>query len=134
MKKDYVNNYFAAYKEMKNAAIDAIKNYGKTLEVYEICKQLLMERMGYKNESEILEDEFNVFISENTFSCVMEGKHGTVYIVNIVMVRYNERTETIDVYLESDDGYVAEWFPISWVSFGQDFVYQTILEFVEFAE
>lgn len=132
--KNYVENYFAAYKEMKDAAIEAIKNYGKTLDVYEICKQLFMEKMGYEDESEIYEDEFYDFICENTYSCVMEGKHGNIYIVNIVKVRYNKQREMIDVYLETDDRDVSEWLPISWVTFEKDAIYQTILEFMEFAK
>lgn len=131
MKTDYVKNYIAAYKEMKDAAIEAIKNYGKTLDVYEICKQQFMEQTGCKDESEIYEDELYDFLCENTYSCVMEGKHENIYIVNIVKVRYNKQREMIDVYLETDDGDVSEWLPISWVTFEQDAVYQTILEFAK---
>lgn len=131
MKIHYVQNYYAAYLAMKDAAIETMKNYGKTLEVHEVCKQLLMERMDYQNESEIMEDELDDFIWENTYSCVFEGKHETTHITNIVKVRYNETANDVDVYLETDDGYIANWMPISRISFGQEAVYQTILEFVK---
>ena len=128
---DYVKNYWSAYRELKKAATEKIKDYGKTLEVIEICKQRLMERMGYKNEDEIYEDELDDFKCVNTYSCIVESKHEMLYACTIVMVRYDKKSEKVEAYLESDDGYIAEWYPVDWIGWDEQAVYMTILDFIE---
>lgn len=130
-RNDFVQDYLGAYRRMKDAAIEKIKNYGDTLEVYEVCKQRLMKRMGYKSASEITEDELDDFKWSNTYCCAFEGKHGFIYCCHIVMVRYNENMKDVDVYLESDEGDVAEWLPASYIGFDTDAIYMTILDFCE---
>ena len=130
-RNDYVENYFDAYREMKEAAIEKMKNYGKTLDVYEVCKQLLMEREGYKSADEIPEDEFEDFKCTNIYSCYFEGKHEQIYCAQIVKVRYNTETLGIEVYLETDDGYISAWYPIYWISGEVDAVWMTIFDFAK---
>ena len=130
MKKDYVQNYLNAYREMKSSAIEKIKNYGKTLEVYEIRKKRLMEQFGYKSKDEIPQEELDDCICNTSYSCVYEGKHGMLYPCQIVMVRYNSVYNDVDVYLESDDGYIAEWFTICYVGWDFDGAYMTIHDFI----
>lgn len=131
MDKNYVQDYLSAYKEMKDAAIEKMKNYGKVLEVYKACEQKLMERKGYKSVKEIDEDEFDDFKWSNTYSCAFEGKHGHIYCCHIVMIRYNENTEDVEVYLESDEGDIAEWFNAAYIGFDNDAIYMTIHDFCE---
>ena len=57
-------------------------------------------------------------------------KHEMIYCCRIVMVRYTEE-HGIEVYLETDDGYVAEWFPVDWISGDTDSVWMTIFDFCE---
>ena len=127
----YIENYNAAYKAMKEAAIKKMMEYGKTLDVREECKRILMTEKGCINEKEITEDELYDFIVTNTYACFLIGKHEQIYITNITKVRYNKETKDVDVYLETDDGYVTEWYPVSWINGDQDAAYLTILEFTE---
>ena len=116
---------------MKDAAVEKIKEYGKTLEVYEVCKQRIMKREGYKSVDEITDDEMDDMRWCDTYSCAFEGKHGYIYCCHIVMVRYNENMNDVDVYLESDEGDVAEWLPASYIGFDTYAIYMTILDFCE---
>lgn len=126
----HLEKYYAAYKAMKEAAIEAMKEYGKRLDVRKECKKKLAKQKGYGSEEEITEDELHDFILTNTYSCFFIGKHEEIYLVNIEMVRYNEETKDVDAYLESDDGYVSDWYPVSWISGDVDAVYQTVLDFL----
>lgn len=127
----FVQDYLDAYRKMKVAAIEKMKNYGKELDVYEVSKKRLMERQGYENESEISEDELDDIKWADTYCCAFEGKHGTIYCCIIAKVRYNKETEDVDVYLDSDDFYFPEWFPVSCIGFDTDAVYMTILDFID---
>lgn len=123
--------YLAAYKEMRDAAKKKMKNYGKTLEVVEECKKMLMEKQGYKSASEIDEDELRDCKDANIYSCVVIDKHGGTHVCEIIMLRYNEEHDDLDVYLESEDGHIAEWFPVSYVDFEAWAIYMTALDFIE---
>ncbi len=126
----YIENYFDAFRAMREAAIKTIKEYGKELDVCEECKKVLMETHGYKSEDEIDEEELNNLYSESTYSCFFTDKHGAVYEVTVSKVRYNEKYDDIDVYLDSDDGYISEWFPVS-MACHDEAAYMTILDFIE---
>lgn len=128
---DHVRFYLDAYKSMKQAAIEAIKNYGKELDIREACKLMYMKQQHYKTEDEIPEDELLDFIQFNTYSCVFCGKHEDLYPVNIMKVRYNESSKDIEAYLESDEGYIADWYPVSWISYEEAAVYMSILDFLK---
>lgn len=130
-KNVYLQDYLDAYRKMKDAAIEKMKNYGKELDVYEVCKKRLMERQGYENESEICDDELDDIRWADTYCCTLEGRHGTIYCCIIAKVRYNKKTEDVDVYLDSDEGYFAEWHPASDVGFETDAIYMTILDFID---
>ena len=126
----YIKNYHDAATAMKEAAIKAMMEYGKTLEVPEECKKRLIAEKAYKNEREIQEDELNDYILDNTYRCFLIGKHEQIYLTNIVMVRYNQNTKDVDAYLETNEGDVAEWFPVSRIDGEHKAVYLTILEFL----
>lgn len=128
---DHVRFYLDAYKSMKQAAIEAIKNYGKELDIREACKLMYMKQQHYKTDDEIPEDELLDFIQFNTYSCVFCGKHEDLYPVNIMKVRYDESSKDIEVYLESDEGYIADWYPVSWISYEEAAVYMSILDFLK---
>ena len=127
-KNDYVEKYLAAYREMKDAAIEKMKNYGKELDVREICEKRyheMFERDG--NEIEDIEE----FCQNESYCCAFEGKHEMMYCVRIEKVRYVPEKDWIEVYVSSDDGYVSEWLPESWIGFDRDAIWMTILEFCE---
>lgn len=128
---NYKEKYLAAYKEMKKAAVEKMKNYGKTLEVVEECKKMLMEKQGYMSASEIDEDELRDFKDANIYSCVVIDKHGGTHVCEIIMLRYNEEHDDLDVYLESEYGDISEWLPVSYVDYEVDAIYMTILDFIE---
>lgn len=130
-KRDYVKEYRAAYETMKDAAIEKMKNFGRILEVAEECKQRIMKEKGYASVKEIYEDELYDYWLSNTYSCIFQGRHEILYCCRIVMVRYNKDTKDVDVYLESDEGDIAQWFPASYVSFDVDAVYMTVHDFIE---
>lgn len=130
-KRDYVKEYLAAYKTMKDAAIEKMKKYGRILEVAEVCRERFMKEKGYASVKEIFADEFDDYWWNNSYSCIFEGRHEILYCCRIVMVRYNKDTKDVDVYLESDEGDIAEWFPASYVSFDVDAVYMTVHDFIE---
>ena len=129
-RNDYVEKYLNARKEMREAAIEKIKNYGKTLEVYEVCKQRVMERTEDFNPVDDA-DQIDEEIASTTYCCAFEGRHGMIYACNIVMVRYNEKYDDVDVYLESDEGDIAEWFSIAEITFEHESAYMTVLDFID---
>ena len=129
-KVNAAQNYYDAYKAMKEAAIEKMKNYGKTLEVIEVCKQRLMNNKGYANVDEITEDELENIRYNEAFSCFFTGKHGVIYGPQILMVRYNDETKDVDVYLETDEGDIDGWYPVSWVN-NPETAYLTVLEFID---
>lgn len=131
---NYVKNYLDAYKSLKKAAVEAIKNYGNVIDIKEKCKLILMEQQGYKREDEIPDDELCDFVQYNTYSCALFVGDVTLYSANVVKVRYDGKAKEVEVYLESDEGYVDDWYPVSWVNYGEESVYFTILEFLETSE
>lgn len=128
---NYKEKYVAAYKEMRDAAIKKMKNYGKTLEVVEECKKMLMEKQGYKSASEIPDDELEDYKNIYSYNCVIKDKHGMLHDCKIIMLRYNEQSGDLEAYLESEGGYIAEWFPASCVDFETWAIYMTIFDFIE---
>lgn len=126
---DYINDYNEAYKAMKERAIELMKERGGILEVLEVGKKLIMEENGYQNEDEIYEDELEEWEAENVYCCTFEGRHEDVYIPNIYMVRYNEKFDDLDAYLEDDYDF-AEWVPASMIGFGCEYLYMTVLEYI----
>lgn len=130
-KKDYVKNYLSAYNKMKDAAIRKMKEYGNTLEVIDVCRRRLMKRLGYGDPSDVSDEDLEDYKYSNTYSCVFEGKHGILYCCRVMKVRYNIYTNDVDVFLESDEGDVSEWFDASYIGFDSDAIYMTIHDFVD---
>ena len=130
-KKDYVNDYLSAYKEMKDAAIRKMKEYGKTLEVTDVCMRRLMKRLGCDDPSDVCDEDLDDYKYSNTYSCVFEGKHGILYCCRVMKVRYNSQTNDVDVFLESDEGDVSGWFYASYIGFDSDAIYMTIHDVVD---
>lgn len=128
---DYKKNYLDAYKQMKEAAIARLKKYGKTLDVHKTLKQMLMREKGYKTAKEIPDDVLDDYKWENTYSCVFEGKHEQLYCCNILKVRYNKKTDEVEVYLHDDEGYISEWFMESYVGWDRDSIWMTILDLID---
>jgi hypothetical protein len=127
--EDYINDYNEAYRAMKERAIELMKERGGILEVLEVGKKLIMKENGYHDESEIYEDELEDWKCENLYCCTFEGKHEDVYLPNIYMVRYNEKFDDLDAYLE-DEYDLAEWVPASMIGFGRECLYMTVLEYI----
>ena len=128
---NYKEKYLTAYQEMAEAAVEKMKNYGKTLEVVEECKKMLMEEQGYKSASEISDDELEDYQNMYIYHCVIRDKHGMLHDCKIIMLRYDEKRKDLDVYLESEYGVISEWFPVSYVDYEVDAIYRTILDFIE---
>lgn len=126
---DYVQDYLDVLKRMEEQAKKVIKNYGKELDVVAEIKKLIMEENEYENEDEIMEDELEDSIFTNSYFTNYTDKHGYTYSCRIEKVRYNEKKEEIEVYLVSDEGYIDNWFPLSYVD-DNVAVYSTILEFI----
>ena len=101
--KNYAEKYMDAYKEMREAAIEKIKNYGKELDVYEEINKLIVKEQGYKSVDEITDDDRDNYYWEHFFNCVFEGKNNFLYSCRITKVRYNEKENDVDVFLEDDD-------------------------------
>lgn len=127
--KDYLDNYLAAYKELRIAATEKMKNRGSELDVREYGKRLLMLKNNYTSEDEIYDDEFDDWFYSNVYSCVFAGKHDILYCAYITKVRYNTELDELEVYLESDDGYVNDWYSESWVGWDRDAIFITIMEY-----
>lgn len=130
-RKDYVKEYRAAYKTMKDAAIEKMKNFGRILDVAKVCKQRIMKEKGYASIKEICEDEFDDYWWSNTYYCVFLGRYEFLHCCRIVKVRYNKTSKDVDAYLESDEGNIAEWMPASHIGFDRDAVYMTVHDFIE---
>ena len=127
-KIDYAQDYLDAYNRLRDAAYDKIKNYGKELDVIERCKQLLVERGEYNSIDDIEEDVFEDFKCENIYCCYFEGKHEQIYRVDIIGVRYNNGR--VEVYLQSEDGYISEWIPVHYITANIDNVWLTVFDFM----
>lgn len=129
-RNDYVEKYLNAYREMKAAAIEKMKNYGKELDVRDICEKRYY-KMSERDNSEIYEEDIEEFYQNESYCCAFEGKHEMMYCVRIERVRYIPEKDWIEVYVSSDDGYVSEWLPESWIGFDSDAIYMTILDFID---
>lgn len=140
MKKnvDYIMDFNNAYKAMKDHATEVIKNYGKTLEVEEILKSRLMKEKGWtewpvygSEAADSIENEVEEWKYDKMYWCSFEGKHEQIYCGYISMVRWNTEREEIEIYFDSNDGYVSEWLPESYIGFEREAIYLTILEFID---
>ena len=125
-RKDYVADYLDAYKAMKAAAIEKMKDYGKTLDVREVIRQRIIATYGEENE-ELLEDSFY----EQSYACVFVGKHGDVYQTTVSKVRYNDNKEDLEVFLEEDNGCFSDWFDSFMVEYDRDAIYMTVFDFLK---
>lgn len=130
-RNEFITKYDKAYFEMRDAAIEKIKNYGKTFDVYAKLRQMLMKEKGYKDESEIYEDEWDNYKWENVYSCVFKDRHETLCEGNITMVRYNSERQGVDILFEEFEGYFHEWIPQYYVEWGVEYVWRTILDFID---
>lgn len=132
MKKvNYLEKYMDAYKEMREAAIEKIKNYGKELDVYEEINKLIVKEQGYKSVDEITDDDRDDYYWEHFFYCVFEGKHNFLYSCRIAKVRYNEKENDVDVFLEDDDYTLCEWFHHWDICYEKDAIYLTVLKYID---
>ena len=122
-KRDFVRRYIDAYRQMVEEATKAMKEYDKELDIVEIGKKILE-----KNLSEVYEEDIDDWKSENLNSCIIEGRHEILYACSIVKVRYNTEKECIEVYLEDGEGCIHDWYTTSWITYGEEGVYMTILE------
>lgn len=123
--KNYIGLYNYAYRQMRDKAIEAMKMYGRELDFVKIGKKLLEEK-----HSEVYEEDIEDWKSEYLYSCIFEGKHEMLYNCLITKVRYNEVHKGLEVYLEDDTGYINDWFSMSWITFGDESVYMSILYFL----
>lgn len=128
-RNDYVEKYLDAYKEMREAAIEKMKNYGKVLDLEEVTRKCIADYHGI-SESDIGDDEVEDSLVENSYSCVFEGKHGFLYCCNIRKVRYNKETKDLDVFLESDERDFSDWYDVSCIGFERDAIYMTVHEYL----
>jgi len=129
--KNYAEKYMDAYKEMREAAIEKIKNYGKELDVYEEINKLIVKEQGYKSVDEITDDDRDDYYCEHFFNCVFEGKNNFLYDCRITKVRYNEKENDVDVFLEDDNYTLCEWFYHWNIFYGKDAIYLTVLEYID---
>lgn len=122
MKKEnseYVDAYVEAYQEMKRKAIEAIKKYGKELDIRQIIKDKNPDADDDELYSLIMNECYSVFYADNNgyiADCLIQG------------VRYNEERKRVEVVLHSSDGDIYEWMPTSYISGDDANVYMTILE------
>jgi hypothetical protein len=123
--------YYKEYRKMKELAISRMKKYGKVLEVMEMSKESIMDNCGYKTTSEITQEDFDEWKISNTYDCVVRSRHEELLECTILMVRYNEKKKDVDVYVESDNGEIAEWMPASYIDYERDAAYLTILDFIQ---
>lgn len=123
--KDLYKAYNEAYTEMKEYAEKLLIKYGNEIDVKQIGKQRLMEEQ-VEAEDEDLYD----WMSCNSYTCIIESKSGEPHECTIAKVRYNEEKECIEVYLEDDYGAFCDWYPIYWITFGGEYVFMTIIDFI----
>lgn len=128
-----IKKYIDALKRLGKKADEAIKNYGKELNMVAICKNELKAE-GYDVDDVDDIDNLDVleeYLWDETYVCRYTDKHGSVYDMRILKARYNNEKDDIEVYLKDVDGYLDEdWFPISYVD-GEDQVYMAILDFLD---
>ena len=140
MKKnsDYIKNFDNAYKSMKNRATEIIKDFGKTLEVEKVLQNRMMKDMGWitwpligSKEMDAVEEEIEEWKYNEMFWCAFEGKHEQINSGYISMVRWNTEKNEIEIFFNSNDGYISEWLPETYIEFDREAIYKTILEFTD---
>ena len=128
---DLLNDYWNTCRNLRKKGEEVIKAYGKELDVIEIGRQRIMEEYGYKDVSEVDDEQLQDWKVNVAYTCVYVGKHGYVYTPYILGVRYNESGGYVEVYLETDEGDISHWYPVSYVTYENNAVYETILEFIK---
>ena len=128
-RNDYVEKYLNAYKEMREAAIEKMKKYGKELDVYAEVDKIIMKEQGYKSVDEIYDEDRDDKYWE-LYNCVVEGRHETVFCCRIIKVRYDKKENDLDVYLEDDNGEACGWYPHWDVAFDKDAIYMTVHKYL----
>lgn len=129
MEKDYLKDYLAAYEEMRAAAIEKMKNYGKVLDVYAEVDKIIMKEKGYESVDEIFDEDRDEKYWELN-NCVVEDRHNFLTCYRIIKVRYDEKENDLDVYLEDDNYEKCEWFKNWEVSFDRESIYMTVHTFI----
>lgn len=124
--KDYIRAYNEAYTELKEYAEKLLIKYGKEIDVKQIGKQILIQ-----NKIEEEDEDLYDWMSCNAYTCIVETKNGNPYECTIAKVRYNNEKERIEVYLEDDYGAFCDWYPIGWITFGSEYVFMTIIDFID---
>lgn len=127
---DYAQDYIKARAALRVKAIAVMKSYGSVLDLLEIGKKRIIEANGYKDESEMYDDDLDCWRYDNLYYCAFEDKYETICSAMITKVRYNKENNDVDAFVHSDDGFVHEWRPISQIGFESDSVYLTVLEFI----
>ena len=54
-----------------------------------------------------------------------------IYSGYISMVRWNTEKNEIEIFFNSNDGYISEWLPETYIEFDREAIYKTILEFTD---
>lgn len=136
--RKYVEEFRTAFKAMKARAIEVMMKYDGTLDVVEILKKRILDMHGMDewpaSNTDVwdeLDEELDELKSTELYCCAFTGKYETVYNTNIDAVRWNKEKKMLEVYLHSDDGYINEWIPETYVDFDQEAIYFTILEFAD---
>ena len=129
-KKDYVQNYYDAYNEMKQAALKVIKELGKEIDLVEIAKAIITENEGELEKDEMLEC-LDSWMAENAYACAVTLKHGDILGCSVYKVRYNKDKDMVEVYLVDDYGELEDWYDEWFVTYDRDAVYATILEYAD---
>ena len=124
--KDYIKAYNEAYTELKEYAEKLLIKYGNEIDVRQVGKQRLMEEQG-----KVEDEDLNDWMSCNAYTCIVETKNGNPYECTIEYVRYNSEKEYIEVFLEDDYGVFCDWYPIYWITFGKEYVFMTIIDFID---
>lgn len=131
---DYNSNYLSAYNELKASAIRKMKAYGKDLDVYNILRHRVLDSDDFRGKTDIDETEVNdalhEMMAECSRACIFTGNHGWIHEVTVMCVRYSEQTEDLEVYLETDEGDVSDWFDIGYVTYEREAVYLTVHDFI----
>jgi hypothetical protein len=121
----FVKEYIAAYKAMRDSAIEKMKNYGKTLDMVELLKE------EYQSESENPTEEGEEdYVNDGIFWCYFEGKHDNIWSCKICKARWNEERECVEVYLEDAYGDVSDWFMYSYITGDMEMLWHAIHEFI----
>ena len=126
---EYVQDYLNAGVEMRIKAEEVLKDFGKELDVLDLCEQHLAERTGIKRGDENFEDAFREHVYAETYQCIYIDMYGNGTLCTIEKIKYNKETNNISVFLNSDEGFISEWFDTSQI-YDDEAVYMTILYFI----